>query len=56
MTSDADSGAEVRDSEFDKIFFSSNVDGNTQQAVFSDESHLLTSAIDGFDVSSCIFI
>ena len=56
MKGDADSGAEVRDWEFDKIFSGSDVDGNTQQAVFSDASDLLTSAIDGFNVRHCIFV
>ncbi|KAL7544793.1 hypothetical protein ACHAWF_008163 [Thalassiosira exigua] len=53
MAADAPTGSDVRDWEFDKIFYGNDANGNTQENVFKDTSLLLTSAIDGFNV--CIF-
>ena len=56
MSSDAATASDVRDWEFDKIFSGSADDGNTQEAIFKDTSLLITSAIDGFNVSNqCVF-
>lgn len=56
MASDAATASDVRDWEFDKIFSGSADDGNTQEAIFKDTSLLITSAIDGFNVSNpCMF-
>ena len=54
MTADPATSAEIKDWEFDKIFNGSSGDGNTQEAVFNDTSLLITSAIDGFNVVSCV--
>jgi hypothetical protein len=51
MEEDIATASDSRDWEFDKIFCGSDVDGNTQDAVFKDTSLLITSAIDGFNVS-----
>lgn len=50
MEEDAATASDARDWEFDKIFCGSDMDGNTQDAVFKDTSLLVTSAIDGFNV------
>ena len=50
MEEDVATASDARDWEFDKIFCGSDVDGNTQEAVFKDTSLLITSAIDGFNV------
>ena len=50
MAEDVATASDARDWEFDKIFCGSDVDGNTQEAVFKDTSLLITSAIDGFNV------
>jgi hypothetical protein len=52
MEADAATASDIRDWEFDKIFLGSDDNGNTQEAVFKDTSLLITSAIDGFNVSS----
>jgi hypothetical protein len=52
MEADAATALDVRDWEFNKIFLGSDDNGNTQEAVFKDTSLLITSAIDGFNVSS----
>ena len=52
MASDAATASDVRDWEFDKIFSGSAAEGNTQEAIFKDTSLLITSAIDGFNVSN----
>ena len=46
-----DQGAKTWD--FDSVFCGQVKDGNTQANVFKDTSHLITSAVDGFNV--CIF-
>lgn len=51
MEEDVATASDARDWEFDKIFCGGDVDGNTQDAVFKDTSLLITSAIDGFNVS-----
>eukprot|EP00804_Cyclotella_cryptica_P017534 CCRYP_006708-RA/>CCRYP_006708-RA protein AED:0.02 eAED:0.02 QI:472/1/1/1/1/1/3/175/1303 len=53
MSSDPATSTEAKDWEFDRVFNGSDLDGNTQEAIFNDTSLLLTSAIDGFNV--CIF-
>jgi hypothetical protein len=50
MVEDVATASDARDWEFDKIFCGSDIDGNTQEAVFKDTSLLITSAIDGFNV------
>jgi hypothetical protein len=56
MEADAATASDVRDWEFDKIFLGSNANGNTQEAVFRDTSLLITSAIDGFNVSAALIV
>jgi len=56
MEGDAATSSDSRGWEFDKIFAGSDADGNTQDAIFSDTSFLITSAIDGFNVSSVLLL